>query len=108
MTKIQNGVTAGELHQKNYVCTAQPSYLKIRCFIASYVQPIIQQYDQQLFETNFCNQSSNYDNFCYEWKPLCAYHKINSFCGEWDTCIKEGTGESIKNALYALWYGKKH
>jgi len=22
------------------------------------------------------------DNFCYEWKPLCAYHKIGTFRGE--------------------------
>jgi len=25
---------------------------------------------------------------------------------EWDT--KEGTGKSMKNALYVQWYGKRH
>jgi len=41
------------------------------------------------------------DYFLYEWKPSHAYHKINTFVeskDEWDT--KEGTGKSMKNALY--------
>jgi len=41
------------------------------------------------------------DDFHNEWKPSCAYHKIDTFAvskDEWDT--KEGTGKSTKNALY--------
>jgi len=41
-----------------------------------------------------------------ELKPLCAYHKIDTFCGEWDT--KEGPGKPMKNALYMQRYGKRH
>jgi len=35
--------------------------------------------NQQLLEKNLCNQSSYYkDDFCYEWKPSRAYHKIDT------------------------------
>jgi len=36
------------------------------------------------------------DDFCYEWKPLCAYRRIDTLLvstDEWHT--KEGTGKSI-------------
>jgi len=38
---------------------------------------------------------------------MCLYHKIVTVSkDEWDT--KEGTGKSMKNALYARWHGKGH
>jgi len=49
------------------------------------------------------------DNFYCEWKPSHAYHKWTLFAvskDEWDT--KEGTGKSMKNALYVQRYGKRH
>jgi len=49
------------------------------------------------------------DNFCYKWKPSCAYHKINIFVvskDEWDT--KEGPGKFMKNTLHVQLYGKRH
>jgi len=48
------------------------------------------------------------DDFHYEWKPSHAYHKIDTFMeskDEWDT--KEGTGNSMKNALHVQRYGKR-
>ena len=51
----------------------------------------------------------NTDNIHYEGKPSCATTKSTPFAvskDEWDT--KEETGESIKNALYVLWYAKRH
>ena len=51
----------------------------------------------------------NMDDFCYEGKPSCATAKLTSFAvskDEWDT--KEETGKSMKNALYVLWYAKRH
>jgi len=36
------------------------------------------------------------DDFCYKWKPSCAYHIIDTFVeskNNWDT--KEGTGKPI-------------
>jgi len=48
-------------------------YLKRRRFVASYVQPVIQQ---QLFEKNFYNQNSHYENYGFQ-KPSCATTKKN-------------------------------
>ena len=48
-------------------------------------------------------------NFCYKGKPSCAIAKSTHFAvgkDEWDT--KEGTGKSMKNALYVLRYAKRH
>jgi len=40
------------------------------------------------------------DNFCYEWKPSCAYNKIKAVSkDEWDS--NEGPSTSMKNALHA-------
>jgi len=44
------------------------------------------------------------DDFCNKWKPSRAYH---TFCGE-QRDTKEGHGKSMKNALYAQRYGKRH
>ena len=51
----------------------------------------------------------NTDNFHYEGKPSCATAISTLFPiskDEWDT--KEDTGKSMKNALYALRYAKRH
>jgi len=48
------------------------------------------------------------NNFHYEWKPYMLIKKSTLFTvskDEWNT--KEGTGKSMKNALYVQWYGKK-
>jgi len=85
--------TYGIPHQNNGI--VHPSYinycLKRRHFIADCVQPVIQQYKSTTVKKNFCDQSSHYENynFRYERKPLCAYHKIDTFFvvskDEWDT-----------------------
>ena len=70
--------------------------------------------DQELymFEKHLCNQSShlkNTDDFCYKRKSQCATAKLTLYAAskdEWD--IKEETGKSMKNALYVLWYAKRH
>ena len=49
------------------------------------------------------------DNFHYEGKPSHATVESALFAvskNEWDT--KEDTGKSMKNALYILWYAKRH
>ena len=51
----------------------------------------------------------NTDDFHYEGKPSHATTKSTLFAvskDEWDT--KEDTGKSMKNALYVLWYAKRH
>ena len=50
---------------------------------------------------------TNTDDFRYEGKPSHAIAKLTLFAvskDEWDT--KEDTG--MKNALYILWYAKRH
>ena len=53
---------------------------------------------------------TNTDDFHYaEGKPSHAIAKLTLFAvskDEWDT--KEDTGKSMKNALYILWYAKRH
>ena len=70
------------------------------------------------FQTKNCPKSTsaikiatikNMDDFHYELKPLRATTKSTLFTvskDEWDT--KEDTGKSMKNALYVLWYAKRH
>ena len=51
----------------------------------------------------------NTDDFHFEWKPSHAHAKSTPFLvskDEWDT--KENTGKSMENALYVLWYAKRH
>ena len=51
----------------------------------------------------------NADDFCYDGKPSHACAKSTPFPvskDEWDT--KEDTDKSMKNALYVLWYAKRH
>ena len=52
---------------------------------------------------------TNTDDFRYEGKPSRGIAKSTLSAvskDEWDT--KEDTGKSMKNALYVLWYAKKH
>ena len=49
------------------------------------------------------------DDFRFEGKPPRAHAKSTPFPAskdEWDT--KGDTGKSMKNALYVLWYAKRH
>ena len=49
------------------------------------------------------------DNFHYDGKPSRVTAKSTLFAvskDEWDT--KKDTGKSMKNALYVLWYAKRH
>ena len=51
----------------------------------------------------------NMDDFCFKGKAITCYHQSTPFVvskDEWDT--KEDTGKSMKNALYVLWYAKRH
>ena len=48
----------------------------------------------------------NTDDFHCKEKPSCATAQSTPFANEWDT--KEDTGKSMKNALYVLWYAKRH
>ena len=51
----------------------------------------------------------NTDDFHYEGKLSHATAKSTLFAvskDEWNT--KEDTGKSMKNALYVLWYAKRH
>ena len=93
----------------NYCLTSEVS---IRC-VVGYVQPVTQQY-----EIRNCSKSisviktgtmKNTDNFGYEGKPSHVIVQSTLFAAsknEWDT--KKDTGKSMKNALYVLWYAKRH
>ena len=51
----------------------------------------------------------NTDDFRYEGKPSHTTAKLTLFAvrqDEWNT--EEDTGKSTKNALYILWYAKRH
>ena len=53
--------------------------------------------------------TKNMDDFCHKGKPSHATTKSTPFAvsqEEWDT--KQDTGKSMKNALYVLWYAKRH
>jgi len=43
------------------------------------------------------------DNFCYEWKPSCAYHKIDTFCGEQRWMERKGGHHEKFIACIAVW-----
>ena len=68
--------------------------------------------NQEMFEKHFRNQNSHYEKygqFLLQREAITYYHQINTLCcqqDEWDT--KEDTGKSMKNALYVLWYAKRH
>ena len=74
--------------------------------------PLHSSTNQELFESTSAikiSTTKNTDDFCFEGKPSCAIAKSTLFAvskDEWDT--KEDTGKSMKNALYVLWYAKRH
>ena len=80
--------------------------------LSAMFNPLHSSTNQELFEKHLCYQNSHYENtddFRYEGKPSCAIAKSTLFAvskDEWDT--KEDTGKSMKNALYVLWYAKRH
>ena len=80
------------------------------CWLCS--TPLHSSTNQELFEKHLCNQSINsifYGQFPLQGKPSHAITKLTLFAvskDEWDT--KEDTGKSMKNALYVLWYAKRH
>jgi len=66
--------------------------------------------NQQLFQNNLSSYYENHERFSLRME---AHHvpttKSTAFVvskDEWDT--KEGTGKSMKNALYVQQYGKRH
>jgi len=81
-------------------------HLKRRHFVASYVQPVMQQ---QLFKKNFCNQSRKLQMISIMNGSHCVpTTKSTLFVvnkDEWDT--EEDTGKSMKNALHVRRYGLK-
>jgi len=82
--------------------TANPTYaFFVWRFVASYVQPNIQQYDtnQQLFKKNFCNQITHYEN--YRWFPLGIKATTNS-------TLFMMSKDEWENALYVQRHGKRH
>ena len=71
--------------------------------------PLHSNTNQELFEKCLYYQNSHYEK--YRQFPLQreAIAKSTPFAvskDEWDT--KEDTGKSMKNALYVLWYAKRH
>ena len=68
--------------------------------------------NQELFESTSAIKVAtmkNTNNFHYEGKPSRATAKSTLFAvskDEWDT--KEDSGKSMRNALYVLWYAKRH
>ena len=83
------------------------------CFTVGYVQLVTQQYKlrtclKSAFAIKIATMK-NMDDFHFEGKPSRAHIKLTPFPvskDEWDT--KEDTGKSMKNALYVLWYAKRH
>jgi len=69
--------------------------------------------NQELFEKPLCNHGSYYEKYgqflITQSKPSPTTTKLMLFTvskAEWNT--KEDTGKSLKNALYVLWYAKRH
>ena len=68
--------------------------------------------NQELLEKHLCYQNSHYEKygrFLYKEKPSHATAELTLFAvskDEWDA--KEGTGKSMKNALYVQWYAKRN
>ena len=68
--------------------------------------------NQELFQKHLdikIATMTNMDDFSYEGKPSRAIAKSTLFAvsqDKWDT--KEDNGKSMKNALYVLWYAKRH
>ena len=79
--------------------------------LSAMFSPLHRSTIQELFKKHLCNQNSHYEKygFHYKGKSSRAHCQIDNFAvskDDWDT--KEDTGKSMKNALYVLWYAKRH
>ena len=61
---------------------------------------------QAHLQSKYVATMKNMDDFHYEGKPPCATAKTTPLTVRKDEL--EGTGKSMKNALYVLWYAKRH
>jgi len=75
--------------------------------------PLPSSTNQEAFEKQLYNESNQYVKYrnfsVMKRKPSCATTESTFFAAskdEWNT--KEATGKSVKNALYILWYAKRH
>ena len=105
--KERNGVTC--LNYFNYHLKSEVS-ITLRCRICSTHYTAV-RIKNCLKSTSVVKNShyENMDDFRFEGKPSRATFKSTLFAvseDEWDT--KEDTGKSMKNALYILWYAKRH
>ena len=78
-------------------------------FVVSYVQPVTIKNCSKSTTAIKVATINNTDDFHYEGKPSRATAKLTVFAvskDEWDT--KQDTSKSMKNALYILWYAKRH
>ena len=95
----------------NYHLKSEVSIM-LHCQLYCMFNPLHSITNQELFESTSAIKVAtmkNTDNFCYEGKPSRVTAKSTLFAvskDKWDT--KEDTGKSKKNALYILWYAKRH
>jgi len=100
------------MHRKQSHCAPHLHiyHLKRRHFIASYVQPVMQQYEslKRTFAIKVATMKIT-DNSITNGSHHVPTTKSALFVeskDEWNT--KDDTGKSMKNALHAQWYGKRH
>ena len=77
--------------------------------IVGYVQPVTQHYKSGTVQKAPLQSMKNTDDLYYEGKLPRVTTKSTPFAvskDEWNT--KEDTGKPMKNALYILWYAKRH
>jgi len=87
-------------------------HLKNKVSITPVFNPLSTSTNQEVFEKQLCNQSSQYEK-CRKFsvtngKPSHATTESTLFPvskDEWN--IKHGTGKSMKNALYVLWHASR-
>ena len=108
-THIKRNYDAHPGYINNYCLKSEVS-LTLRCRLCStcYTAVQIKNYLKSAFAIKIATMT-NTDDFCYKGKPSHAIVKSTLFAvskDEWDT--KEDTGKSMKNALYVLWYAKRH
>ena len=93
----------------NYCLESEVS-ITLRCGLCSthYIAIRIKNCLKSAFAIRIATMK-NTDDFHLEGKPSRAHTKSTPFPvskDKWDT--KEDTGKSMKNALYVLWYAKRH
>jgi len=85
-------------HRAPHLCIY---HLKRRRFIASYVQPVIQQYESTtVYKKNFCNQRSHYKNYGLGIEAIKCLPQEQRWMGH--------KGGPLKNALYVQRHSKRH